>query len=529
MRRNFFNNSNNNFSLLTNTSTKIFNSKRFFQAQYGLTLRSHSEMYEKYVSAKPTTATTKRFDDGEQFAKAALPLLESIEDRLALWKRHKWEFRVPALLSPEEKAAITALLRRLQTTTETYTAKRRQMLADTQLVHQLTGGSTPLGELALKPRSWLQKHVSNLRTQGRAEEAKALREAWIRMELLGGPDYDLLERLVLVYGLGKMGTFDRTFTNTIRLKNQQQQQQQDSSSVDVHAQSGLITLDQSDPLAELIALTLTNVPDIHILYDFLGWNEGLPYTRQNDVVNSFNSSYTTSLGEYMSRCLKHKFPEGAVLNQRKNNNFISNNNNNNNSSSSSSSSSQLLFSDNKNKIYLMRTDENIAASQAQTGVNISPTFSLWQGPNLTIITKAAHNKYLRQYQLPNRRQLEGMCRRSAFVFGHKMDDVRARTLLLPPNQIDRRSLLRIHAALDPSMSIATPKNEFKNSASASAVERAAQSEEIVLDSATLSSQQHIPPEFRSWVSLYQNITVPIEDEDFNVVSSMKPEEEWYKL
>lgn len=494
----------------------LFNSKRNFQAQYGLTLRSHAEMYDKYVASNKNNKSIKRFDNGQDFAKAALPLLENIEDRLAQWKRQKWEFRTPALLSPEEKAAVTALLRRLQSTTETYTSKRQQMLADTQLVHHLTGGATPIGDLPSKPRAWLQKHVSNLRMQGRADEAKTLRDAWLRMEVLGGPEYDLLERLVLVYGLGKMGTFDKTFTNTIRLKSESQ------TSGDVHSEAGLITLDQSDPLESLIGMTLSNVPDIHILYDFLGWNEGLPYTRQNDVVNSINTSYTTSLGEYMSRCLKYKFPEGVVSNSEKS---TSSNNNN--------SSSKLLFSDNKNKIYLLRTDENIASSQAQTGVNISPTFSLWQGPNLTIITKAAQNKYLRQYQLPNKRQIEGMCRRSAFVFGYPLDDVRARTLLLPPSQIDRRSLLRIHAALDPSQSIATMQtttNAKGEKNEVSAVQRAAQSEEVVLDANTLAfSSENVPTEFRSWVSLYQTLEVPQEDEDFNVVSAVKPEEEWYKL
>lgn len=505
----------------SSSSFLLHNSKRHFQAQYGLTLRSHAEMYDKYVVAaqsnKSKNTAIPRFDNGQDFAKAALPLLESIEDRLAQWKRQKWEFRTPALLSPDEKAAVTALLRRLQSTTESYTAKRRQMLADTQLVHQLTGGATPLAELPYQPRAWLQKHVSNLRMQGRAEEAKTLRDAWLRMEVLGGPDYDFLERLVLVYGLGKMGTFDRTFTNTIRLT---PEAEKNAATVDVHSEAGLITLDRSDPLEALISMTLANVPDIHILYDFLGWNEGLPYTRQNDVVNSFNSSYTTSLGEYMSRCLKYKFPEGVVAS------------NNNNSNRSNNNNSNLLFSDNKNKIYLLRTDENIASSQAQTGVNISPTFSLWQGPNLTIITKASQNKYLRQYQLPNKRQIEGMCRRTAFVFGYSMDDVRARTLLLPPNQIDRRSLLRIHAALDPSSSIATTNAKNNNNNGSSAVQRAAQSEEIVIDSSSnsaLVSSENVPPEFRSWVSLYQSLEVPEEDEDFNVVAAVKPEEEWYKL
>ena len=194
----------------------------------------------------------------------------------------------------------------------------------------------------------------------------------------------------------------------------------------------------------------------------------------------------------------------------------------------------LLFADNKNKIYLLRSDENIAASQAQTGVaSVSPSFSLWHGPNLTIITKASANKYLRQYQLPNKKQLEGMCRRSAFVFGYDLDSIRARTLLLPPSMIDRRSLLRIHAALDPSQTISSSSSKQSSS---SATQRAAQSEEIILNSSSSGSNfseqflKSVPPEFRAWVELYQNsIHVPVEDEDYQAVAAVKPEEEWYKL
>lgn len=498
---------------------------------YGRQMRSHAEMLSLFGAAsvqqqQQQQAPTPQFADGEQFARAALPLLERVEDRLALWKRQKWEFRTPALLSPDEKVAATALLRKLQATAEGFGEKRRAYLEDSALAASILGVS--IDEMRLQPRAWLQKRVAALRMQGRSEDAKHLREAWTRMEELGGPDYDLLERLVLAYGLGKMGTFDMTFRNTICLAKTNGSAEMSGIGADsadaVSHNSGLLKLDESDPLTDLLGLVLTHIPDIHILYDFLGWNNLLPHSAHAE-----QTSYAQSLGEYMARCLHFQHGSSGVLAPPS-------------ATTSSTAEPTLLYSNNASKVYLMRNPpQNLGLDDVRkiqnssaniTKASSAASYALWSGPTLTIIQQAHPNKFLRQRQLPNPRQLEGMCRRSAFVLGHQLEDVRARTLLLPPSSMDRRSLLRLHAALNPKGSIATLTAAEKKSSTTTttSAEHRAAKYEAQLYAAEMSEEhtKRIPPEFRGWVSLYRS-DLSSADADYAAVSQTKPEEEWFTL
>ena len=506
--------------------------RRAFQAQYGQTMRTHRQMLDRYVhSCAASAPPLARAADGEQFAVAALPLLEAVEDRLALWKRQKWEFRTPALLGADDKAAATALLQRLQAASERFTDKRRAMLEDGRFVSELL--RVPLPELRVKPRAWLHKAVAQLRLQGRTDEARALREAWLRMEALGGPDYDLLERLVFVYGLGKMGTFDRTFTNTITVAPQHAAEAGSGASQRVHGETGLVALDTSDPFATLLRLALINIPDVHLLYDFLGWNECAPATDAHRL------SYGASLGEYIARCLKHQHPGGEIAPAHVLQDEAAAAGGGGGGgagllSPSSSSSQAILFGDRASRVYLMRSaiDRNARAAESMW----LPHYALWQGPNLTLVSIAHPNKFLRGHQVPHKKQLEGMCRRSALVLGHSMADVRVRSLLLPPSRLDRRSLLRLHAALSPDTTISNTAGSNGSAAAASAAPAAGGSgladltdDEILAGVAPgAADMARVPPEFRGWVSLYQS-DVAAEDEDYAAVSATKPDEEWYSL
>eukprot|EP00759_Apiculatamorpha_spiralis_P051570 PhF_6_TR526/c1_g1_i1/m.348 len=63
---------------------------------------------------------------------------------------------------------------------------------------------------------------------------------------------------------------------------------------------------------------------------------------------------------------------------------------------------------------------------------------------VTLCMIASTNKYMREVQLPQQRELDGIARRAGFVLGLSPHSVRARTLFLPPRHVDGESLERLH-------------------------------------------------------------------------------------
>jgi hypothetical protein len=171
-------------------------------------------------------------------------------------------------------------------------------------------------------------------------------------------------------------------------------------------------------------------------------------------------------------------------------------------------------------VVLLRQD--VATTQLAGAALPTADYVLWGGDANAVcaVSVASPNKYIREAQQLPERMLEGMCRRTAMVMGVDPSAVRARTLLLPPTVMDRRSLERLHAALRVTAAAATNAN-----AADEAVASASPSLSVAAEHAL---REIVPPQFAGWVSLYR-ADLAAEDVDYAAQADKKPEEEYVKL
>lgn len=316
-----------------------------------------------------------------------LSLLEKTEYTIANWKLNKWEFRLPPLLVPSEKEKWTLQLNILKS----FFIERGKLLKDIKrdidLVSSL--GEVPPSEVRNKSRTWVQEKVSKLRWNGEVDKAKGLRDAFSRLEVYGAREHQVLERLCAIYGLGLVNTFDDAFGNFI-------------VEDEITRTRSVI---KENFFLELLSMIVTEHPYIGLLYDFLGFNSRL--------------GYRSSLGSLLKKAVEHKhkiFPgeEG-----------------------------RMLVNDAQRKIILFDVSESKALIASDDSIYGLPDFLYICGSNFFLITIASENFWLRNRQLPHKKQMEGIGRRGSFVLGIPLSNVRIRNVLLPPNYLDKPSLSRL--------------------------------------------------------------------------------------
>lgn len=381
-------------------------------ATYGVTLLSHDEVVRKF---------------GPQAKGDILQLLESVEKKIFSWRLCKWEGRVPVLQQKTDKLVAEKQLSIL-----------KMMFLDraktSELIEQdlsFVGSELHLtkNEVRQLTRFEMQEKVADLRWKGEIQKAKAVREAFLRLEQYGARDFQFFERLSAVYGLGKLGTFDRLFDNTASVN-----------------EEGTVLLGSCSEFGELVGLTVSKFPMIDIIHDFLGLN----------VVEGYRSSLRQFLALGLHAKNNTEFARG----------------------------SRLLFN-NENESLLDFADscDSIANNSLSQGV---PDFVYICGGDITLITIASPNRWLRARQLPHRKQMEGIARRASLSRLLDYNQVRIRNLFLPPEYIDRPSLDRLVRALN------------------------------------------LPDEFAPWVSIYDK-QLSSTDQDYASLSTPKSDEEWVKL
>ena len=168
------------------------------------------------------------------------------------------------------------------------------------------------------------------------------------------------------------------------------------------------------------------------------------------------------------------------------------------------------------------------------------------GHDLTLITIASPNRYRRRSQLPYRRQLKGIARRAAMLFGLPPDDVRVRTLMLPPTFMDRVHLEMLTLALRVGPSArdgddATPlykpvvgDDSGGTAGQPPAAQGAAESADGAAPSVEAAARAArlldvlVPASCRVWFDLYDKQLAP-QDSNFAEQQRKSNEEEWVKL
>lgn len=325
---------------------------------------------------------------GRPTAKDELMLLEQTEDYISRWRLNKWEFRVPPLLSSHMKEKVMLQQDVLKSLILTISEERKSVERDIALLASLTGISPE--SVRGKTRAWLQEEASKLRWNGEVNKAREVRDAFLRLEIYGAKDHRILERLCCIYSLGLQGTFEEAFGNIVT---------QDSL-------TGKFSVDESNPFGELLSLIVTRYPHIDIIHDFQGFNVA--------------TGYRGSLRRFMAYCLGKKLkvdvPKGnerVVLHSVENR--------------------EILFDFGNSK-------ERITVDDSVYGL---PDFMYINHSDIFLITIAAENHWLRNRQLPHSKQLEGIARRASFVVGAPFEKTRIRNILLPPNYVDKASLLRL--------------------------------------------------------------------------------------
>lgn len=342
-------------------------------ASYGVTPLSHVNMKERFTVVDNATSE--------------LELLELAEQRISTWKLNKWQFRIPPLLSLDKRE--TLLLQR-DILKGLCLDRARQLDSighDLELVATLANISPDT--VRDKNRSWLQEEMGKLRWRGEVNKAKELRDAFLRLEVCGSRDYQLLQRLCCIYGLGMLGTFEEAFSDTIV----------------VDSVSKKLSVDERNPFIDLLSRIVSNYPHIDIIYDFLGFNP--------------SAGYRDSLGHFLSEILSHRCDK------------------------KSTPSGRVLFSNQTTKEVLFDVGDSSKSITSNDSVYGLPDFLYSRGSDLFLITIASSNHWLRNRQIPHAKQLEGIGRRWSFVLGAPFDSVRIKNVLLPPQYLDKNSLNRI--------------------------------------------------------------------------------------
>lgn len=400
-------------------------------ATYGKVALSHAQVVQ-------------RFGEHKSSSKDELALLETVEGRIRNWRLNKWEFRVPVLLSQAEKEAAQLQLHKIKTLVLDHA--KTQELIDSDMTRVCRDLGVTKEELRGQSRAWLQEKIAELRWKGEVTQAKAIRDAFVRLEAYGSRDFRYFERLCCIYGMAKLGTFEDAFSNFVVPSN-------DNNT------DGGVTLDTSSPFHDLMHLLVTKYPTLDQIFDFLGFND--------------LEGYRASLGKYMKLALEHKHQ----------------------STSSTSSGSRVLFQKNASGadrevlFDFQDSSKTVAATEAS---HVAADFVHVRGQDITLITIVSKNRWLRSRQVAHQKQLEGVGRRASFVLQIPYEDVRIRSLLLPPLYLDKASLNRINKS--------------------------------VLHLSTESAATFAP-----WAALYEKELDVARDADYAEMSRVKPEEEWVKL
>lgn len=406
-------------------------------ASYGKTALTHTELVTKYLATEPQTNADE------------LALLETVEERMRGWRLNRWEHRVPVLMSQADKEAAQSQLHTIKTLMLDHAKTHSLMQQDMEAVCK-TLKVTP-EELRTKTRAWLQEEVAKLRWNGDVALAKNIRDAFVRLEQYGSRDFKYFERLCCVYGLAKLGTFDDAFSHFV-------------------VPSGKsIALDTSSPFRELMSVVVRKYPTLDLVFDFLGFNEV--------------EGYRSSLGRYLTLGLqaKHADPNTSST--------IT-------TSPAVAPTSRVLFQHEAHlasrEVLFDYRDSARAVADASEGQQGVADFVHISGSDVTLVTVVTKNRWLRSRQVAHAKQLEGIARRTSFVFGIPYDSVRIRNLLLPPAYLDRVSLDRLNRHV------------------------------LGLDATKVQS---IAP----WINLYEKELDVGRDADYAELAKTKPEEEWVKL
>ncbi|KAG8339566.1 hypothetical protein TRVL_09605 [Trypanosoma vivax] len=343
--------------------------------------------YATYDSFPITHAKLCDRFKNKQECKNGLELLEQVEERISNWRLNKWEMRIPHLLPSHIKEKIRRQQEHLKYILLEWGKCREALNADINLVSSITG--IKKDDVAEKNRAWLQEEVGKLRWMGEVNKATSLRDAFMRLEAYGSRDHMLLERLCCIYGLACQGTFEDAFSNYIL---------EDPLSKKIY-------VDEQNPFQDLVAYIINTYPQIDIIYAFLGF----------DTLDGYRSS----LRKYL-QYLHCRSWEGAGSSERL---FLS-----------KSGKVELLFDYCNSKDSIISSDD----------CNGMPDFLYLSGTDIVLITIASDNPWMRNRQLPHRKQMEGIARRACFVFGIPHSKIRIRNLLLPPAYLDRNSIVRLN-------------------------------------------------------------------------------------
>ena len=244
-------------------------------ATYGKTLRTHSQLVALYGLKQPSPSAA---------CVDELTLLEEVERRMRSWRLNKWEFRVPVLLGEAEKERCMQQLDILKAMVLEQSKLQEAVDDDMALVCREL--KVTADELRQKTRAWLQEKVSELRWKGEVNTAKAVRDAFVRLEGSGSRDFRFFERLCTVYGLARVGTFDEAFMNYI---------------VEDRSKPSGARLDTENPFPALVQCILSKYPQLEIIYHFLGMNP--------------QGGYRSALWQYVCEALAFKH-ETAVPDTR---------------------------------------------------------------------------------------------------------------------------------------------------------------------------------------------------------------------
>lgn len=311
------------------------------------------------------------------------------------WRLNKWEYRVPVLLSKSDKEAAQMQLHKIKTLVLDHA--KTQDLIDADMNRICSDLGVDKDALRGKTRAWLQEKIADLRWKGEVSQAKAIRDAFVRLESYGSRDFRYFERLCCVYGMAKLGTFEDAFSN-FAVPNGKS-----------------VALDTTSPFHDLMGIVVSKYPSLDIIFDFLGFNDLEGYRR--------------SLGRYMRLGLEHKHHQ---------------------SKSGGQAASRILFQHNAggaDRELLFDYQDSSSSVASADATNAVADYIHIRGQDITLITIVSKNRWLRTRQVAHQKQLEGIGRRASFVLQIPYESVRIRSLMLPPMYLDKSSLHRINKSV----------------------------------------------------------------------------------
>lgn len=355
--------------------TSNFVSKRFHVA-YDFNPQSHADVTRTFANSKLSLTLEE-----------LLGRLVALESQVGSWNLNKWEIRTPPTLEGVERENFKAQLHLL----------RKQMIDQADIMAASNGDRNLVAsilnmrpeDLDTKTRAWLQEQVARLRWEGKVNEAKDLREAWVRLEQYGSRDFRLLERMCTVYGMSRLNVFNNAFSNYL-----------------VTDHTGRVRLQREGTFQPAVEAIVSAYPLIDVCYEFLGFTGG---------------AYHRGLRKYMIQLMKSKH----------------------NGNVSMGVGTRVLCTAAEGKEILFEMTP-VPGETAQHGTG---DFLYMNGASITLVSIANPSRHERQLQLPGRRQLEGIARRASLTLGVPANDVRIRLLYLPPNFMDSASLHRLHRAV----------------------------------------------------------------------------------